>query len=150
MIRRPPRSTLFPYTTLFRSDGEARHADRIHPPAAIEIAEPPARDQEHGERQCVPGDDELNLAEVRPQPALNGRDGDCDDVEVDGGEEDRAEHHGQRGPALSIHDLPGLHALCQTKRLALVRLPRFPCGPLSVSTQFCSTSRISRRAYAPG
>src|SRR5258708_25091054 len=25
MIRRPPRSTLFPYTTLFRSDGE-RHA----------------------------------------------------------------------------------------------------------------------------
>src|SRR3712207_7994809 len=26
MIRRPPRSTLFPYTTLFRSDGEAAHA----------------------------------------------------------------------------------------------------------------------------
>src|SRR2546427_7823407 len=26
MIRRPPRSTLFPYTTLFRSD-QARHAD---------------------------------------------------------------------------------------------------------------------------
>src|SRR3712207_8236207 len=24
MIRRPPRSTLFPYTTLFRSDGEER------------------------------------------------------------------------------------------------------------------------------
>src|SRR5256885_12146822 len=24
MIRRPPRSTLFPYTTLFRSDGAAR------------------------------------------------------------------------------------------------------------------------------
>src|SRR3712207_8203147 len=26
MIRRPPRSTLFPYTTLFRSDMEARYA----------------------------------------------------------------------------------------------------------------------------
>src|SRR2546427_7925069 len=26
MIRRPPRSTLFPYTTLFRSDGAARPA----------------------------------------------------------------------------------------------------------------------------
>src|SRR2546425_2693106 len=26
MIRRPPRSTLFPYTTLFRSDGDRRHA----------------------------------------------------------------------------------------------------------------------------
>src|SRR2546429_6793584 len=25
MIRRPPRSTLFPYTTLFRSDHRARH-----------------------------------------------------------------------------------------------------------------------------
>src|SRR5256885_7487533 len=25
MIRRPPRSTLFPYTTLFRSDADARH-----------------------------------------------------------------------------------------------------------------------------
>src|SRR5258705_2207148 len=29
MIRRPPRSTLFPYTTLFRSE-KARHADCLH------------------------------------------------------------------------------------------------------------------------
>src|SRR2546429_8538132 len=29
MIRRPPRSTLFPYTTLFRSDGFPRLARRI-------------------------------------------------------------------------------------------------------------------------
>src|SRR2546422_6663936 len=29
MIRRPPRSTLFPYTTLFRSAGDAPHADAI-------------------------------------------------------------------------------------------------------------------------
>src|SRR2546430_6370796 len=28
MIRRPPRSTLFPYTTLFRSVGYARHLSR--------------------------------------------------------------------------------------------------------------------------
>src|SRR2546422_2864347 len=28
MIRRPPRSTLFPYTTLFRSGGERRGARR--------------------------------------------------------------------------------------------------------------------------
>src|SRR2546430_8664951 len=27
MIRRPPRSTLFPYTTLFRSHGDARPAE---------------------------------------------------------------------------------------------------------------------------
>src|SRR5258708_23864145 len=32
MIRRPPRSTLFPYTTLFRSHpgAAAAHADRAH------------------------------------------------------------------------------------------------------------------------
>src|SRR3989454_2221317 len=28
MIRRPPRSTLFPYTTLFRSQGEGRDDER--------------------------------------------------------------------------------------------------------------------------
>src|SRR3989449_6618895 len=31
MIRRPPRSTLFPYTTLFRSAAEITGADAIHP-----------------------------------------------------------------------------------------------------------------------
>src|SRR2546422_7868262 len=29
MIRRPPRSTLFPYTTLFRSHGKRRNAARV-------------------------------------------------------------------------------------------------------------------------
>src|SRR2546427_10001396 len=29
MIRRPPRSTLFPYTTLFRSGAEARNAEQV-------------------------------------------------------------------------------------------------------------------------
>src|SRR5688572_31728608 len=29
MIRRPPRSTLFPYTTLFRSEGAGRDVDRV-------------------------------------------------------------------------------------------------------------------------
>src|SRR3712207_7889318 len=32
MIRRPPRSTLFPYTTLFRSEAVERH------PAAVRVA----------------------------------------------------------------------------------------------------------------
>src|SRR3712207_7125484 len=31
MIRRPPRSTLFPYTTLFRSEGDGSFPDRPHP-----------------------------------------------------------------------------------------------------------------------
>src|SRR5262245_62887879 len=30
MIRRPPRSTLFPYTTLFRSDATAHHRTGLH------------------------------------------------------------------------------------------------------------------------
>src|SRR2546425_5873588 len=33
MIRRPPRSTLFPYTTLFRSPGD-RTGPRLHPARA--------------------------------------------------------------------------------------------------------------------
>src|SRR2546428_5272634 len=31
MIRRPPRSTLFPYTTLFRSEGEAQDGEARDP-----------------------------------------------------------------------------------------------------------------------
>src|SRR5689334_24769354 len=38
MIRRPPRSTLFPYTTLFRSDGGSQHGE-IEPCPAAEVAE---------------------------------------------------------------------------------------------------------------
>src|SRR3712207_8079209 len=38
MIRRPPRSTLFPYTTLFRSVGRLYHG-RVH---AWEIGHPPS------------------------------------------------------------------------------------------------------------
>src|SRR5256885_5385778 len=34
MIRRPPRSTLFPYTTLFRSDAEVCATRRVDPPDA--------------------------------------------------------------------------------------------------------------------
>src|SRR5436189_3970175 len=32
MIRRPPRSTLFPYTTLFRSCDDGQHISRISTP----------------------------------------------------------------------------------------------------------------------
>src|SRR2546429_4542205 len=38
MIRRPPRSTLFPYTTLFRSVGNSWHSQRLLP--AHEIQRP--------------------------------------------------------------------------------------------------------------
>src|SRR2546430_8752634 len=38
MIRRPPRSTLFPYTTLFRSAVRREHVDRIGARPALLIA----------------------------------------------------------------------------------------------------------------
>src|SRR2546429_5252394 len=42
MIRRPPRSTLFPYTTLFRSDFQ-RPAARPAPQAVVSGADVPPR-----------------------------------------------------------------------------------------------------------
>src|SRR3712207_7607772 len=59
MIRRPPRSTLFPYTTLFRSKPEAlvsRHAPEAEPRATLE-AEPSAaeRDGLHAVRSPLVG-----------------------------------------------------------------------------------------------
>src|SRR4051794_41321506 len=41
MIRRPPRSTLFPYTTLFRSPGAASWRETRLPEAATTCAIPP-------------------------------------------------------------------------------------------------------------
>src|SRR3712207_7486324 len=51
MIRRPPRSTLFPYTTLFRS----------HVPGRAERAPALARDQRH---QLLVALDRLEVADV--------------------------------------------------------------------------------------
>src|SRR2546427_12771711 len=39
MIRRPPRSTLFPYTTLFRSEKGPRFADHEFTGVELEMAE---------------------------------------------------------------------------------------------------------------
>src|SRR3712207_8870039 len=54
MIRRPPRSTLFPYTTLFRSDVYAGPA--LHEPALgdAEDGDAPGRHVETGGRQARP------------------------------------------------------------------------------------------------
>src|ERR1022692_2924587 len=46
MIRRPPRSTLFPYTTLFRSRGECANPD-ADSAAAAPSRHPIARSEEH-------------------------------------------------------------------------------------------------------
>src|SRR3712207_7112144 len=64
MIRRPPRSTLFPYTTLFRSPREA-------PPT-----EPQQRDREEGQRPQHPPPRGLAQGEARDgedRPRGHGR-----------------------------------------------------------------------------
>src|SRR2546425_4662337 len=67
MIRRPPRSTLFPYTTLFRSRelnrprGRAEHDQRLDP---RDVVEEPAARSEHAERVA------LELGGERPTLAL--------------------------------------------------------------------------------
>src|SRR2546430_8880771 len=68
MIRRPPRSTLFPYTTLFRS------------PAPCSLSQPPRVRRErrhqptHGRRrQPVPILDHRREVEWREQPAMAER-----------------------------------------------------------------------------
>src|SRR5438034_6592913 len=60
MLRRPPRSTLFPYTTLFRSDGLRRRDElAVHPDVEVchgpgsfgreyELSSVPAKIQEPG------------------------------------------------------------------------------------------------------
>src|SRR3712207_7391100 len=61
MIRRPPRSTLFPYTTLFRSLGRLLVVDE-----APEELRDPAREE--------PGDQAEDDAEGREQDLCHGRD----------------------------------------------------------------------------
>src|SRR2546425_7831159 len=48
MIRRPPRSTLFPYTTLFRSDGLKLLCFAVDPPVRAAVGERGAPLDERG------------------------------------------------------------------------------------------------------
>src|SRR3712207_7427367 len=78
MIRRPPRSTLFPYTTLFRS-ADAGHQAAEHEPERV-----PAR-AEHGvDRQCLVA--RSALREVRGDDREAGR-------RREGGGQARSEEH---------------------------------------------------------
>src|SRR3712207_9578662 len=74
MIRRPPRSTLFPYTTLFRSSGPASAETVQHALHRADLLEAAARaDGDAGERVLGHGhgqpgrvaQDEVEVAEER-------------------------------------------------------------------------------------
>src|SRR3712207_9334595 len=84
MIRRPPRSTLFPYTTLFRSQHPPQPADPgDHEPEEAEplVLEPPAdQDQvdaherpDRQEKDRAEGVDDREPAPVGPQGDVDAR-----------------------------------------------------------------------------
>src|SRR2546427_3813946 len=68
MIRRPPRSTLFPYTTLFRSEGHRGHPDLARAArCALRRRDPP--DEPHG------GGNSLSRPRGLPHRHRDGRGG---------------------------------------------------------------------------
>src|SRR2546422_11753433 len=102
MIRRPPRSTLFPYTTLFRSHQGWQEAS-FHPQGDIRIDEPGVQGEEHAGRRAGKAADHdgdaLVLHEVEPDrvrgalvllDAAEGQtQGTSGQVEVEGHRDDR-------------------------------------------------------------
>src|SRR2546427_3976905 len=80
MIRRPPRSTLFPYTTLFRSHRGADHAEADgrasrRPEIGAEVRRqrvgvPPDREPEEDERGERGGRSEEHTSELQSQSNL--------------------------------------------------------------------------------
>src|SRR5437899_8572958 len=77
MLRRPPRSTLFPYTTLFRS----QPGHKVQPPeGGIRLDAPPvAHDRPGGTEEGIVAD----KCEGRPPETQRGRDGVVDGRVVD-------------------------------------------------------------------
>src|SRR5256885_9241661 len=60
MIRRPPRSTLFPYTTLFRSPPAARqHAADVRGLHAVHVVQPDRRHADHVQQRSEEHTSEL-------------------------------------------------------------------------------------------
>src|SRR3712207_9552978 len=100
MIRRPPRSTLFPYTTLFRSAGLAlpEHRGRVE-------RVPPRAGEEFG------GLEEDRGAVVVGHPPPRGRSGASGLHGVDDVLRRRVVHRAEDGlPAVRLDDVDGLAA----------------------------------------
>src|SRR6266571_858191 len=74
MIRRPPRSTLFPYTTLFRSAAAERQADRdtrqVDPSPQQERPLPPERNREDRAARDSEDDSGIPKGALEPHRAV--------------------------------------------------------------------------------
>src|SRR5258708_8045526 len=55
MIRRPPRSTLFPYTTLFRSDANSERPANLESFQSVSPPRAPDQPEPHPGRSAAPG-----------------------------------------------------------------------------------------------
>src|SRR2546430_3327323 len=99
MIRRPPRSTLFPYTTLFRSANRFRGRARRGIPAA----------QEEGTRRRARGDRARPASRRRTVRAVGGKGGRCAAPPSAAGRGGKARAAGRRIPAppAQSQGLPG-------------------------------------------
>src|SRR2546427_10826626 len=93
MIRRPPRSTLFPYTTLFRSEVPVPELGDVAPPPEQRLDVPPVACLRHGpieprphagEARKILGDELLRLVLGDSELAREGE----GTLAVDGGEGD--------------------------------------------------------------
>src|SRR3712207_9263822 len=77
MIRRPPRSTLFPYTTLFRSLGDRYIADRFLPDKAIDLVDEAASKMRIKTMSSPPYykelDDEIQQVRAEKEAAIDGQ-----------------------------------------------------------------------------
>ena len=81
-----------------RGEDEEQQAGHENPPPAQQIGDRAGREQQRGERQRVRVDDPLQILEARAQVALDARQGDVHDRDVEQQHEDRQAHHQQRPP----------------------------------------------------
>src|SRR2546429_5920599 len=68
MIRRPPRSTLFPYPTLFRSPGAPELGDTLAIVGTVKVTVAPAEEPSAKVAVRVKLGPQLNSAELQSQP----------------------------------------------------------------------------------
>src|SRR3712207_7151024 len=76
MIRRPPKSTLFPYTTLFRSLGPARGPLRlgaVHPPVQRRDPQQPVHDRRRRDPAVLTRDEPRRHGPIRPRDRKSTR-----------------------------------------------------------------------------
>src|SRR2546427_10075908 len=99
MIRRPPRSTLFPYTTLFRSgdrDLERDEGDHAPRPALLGADGPPHGVPEQRVREQPVGPmDVLQVIAVRDELAVAEREAEAGARGTEVGDERAEQHRGE-------------------------------------------------------